>query len=129
MQFAAMAERVGRRRLKAPESFKFYRYEFIEPDMTRLTGCVVDKLYTKGPRKGRPVYDGKISVVVVSDAELDAEAVRYSEETGHCAECLGEGKMCVSAHVNGQRTYRPCRTCQGTGKYAALASLTHPEGE
>ena len=109
------AESVARGKLGHPADFKFFRYESVTGGLL-LTGCVTTQVYSSGPRKGRPKYEGDKAVVVVTPLELSAEQIRYSAETGNCAECIGEAKVFQSwDHVTGT-TYRPCRTCNGTGK-------------
>lgn len=109
-------ERVGHRKLGSPADFRWYAWRFIHPDTVLLTGCVSSGTVTKGKRKGWPRFDGKKVEVAVSDAEIESEKQRYEAETGHCAECMGEGKV-VSGwnHETGVRL-RECKLCCGTGE-------------
>ena len=116
MQVAHFAEIVGRQKLKVGAGFKFYHFKCIDPDTVQLVGCEVTKEYTRGPRKGTPVYDGTPRTCFVVDAEMNAARERYRIETGNCDQCLGEGKTIAGFGVNRPTTYRECRACNGTGK-------------
>jgi hypothetical protein len=107
---------VGLRKLGSPIGFEFYRWEVISGDSTLLTGCVVTRTYSKGPRKGRPVYDGQAMKAVVTEDEEQAECVRYESETGQCGTCGGDGKEFDGWNHNTGTKWRECRRCSGTGK-------------
>lgn len=114
-------EVAGLRKLGNPEGFKFYRYEVLDDESFLLTGCVPSGTYTRGPRKGRPKYDGPARRVTVNHAELKAERARYEAETGLCWDCRGEKRVVNGwTRVEGT-TYVPCRECDSTGKPKASA--------
>jgi hypothetical protein len=121
MNDAHHAEMIARRKIGDRAGFQFYRWECIGDDML-LTGCVCDSAYTRGPRKGKPKYDGRPIQAIVSDGELKAERLRYEAETGRCSDCLGIGKTIASAGKGGT-TYRACSACQGTGKATSHQSI------
>lgn len=124
MNDAHHAESVARRKIGARAGFQFYRWECIGDDML-LTGCVCDSVYTRGPRRGKPKYDGTPIQAVVTEVELNAERRRYEEETGQCSDCLGAAKTLASAGVSGT-TYRPCSMCRGTGKATSADAVATP---
>lgn len=96
------------------EGWEPFKYEMIGKD-SLITGGV-PRILTKGPRKGRKTWDGAGTAVVVTKDEVEAEAARYTAETGNCATCYGEGKVFASWHHIEGTTYRECNVCTGTGK-------------
>lgn len=118
-------EAVAERKLGSPIGFVWYAWECLDDDSVLLTGCVSSGVYEKGPKKGRPKYDGQTKKVVVTEAERVAERARYEAETGNCAECGGDGKMFAGwHHITGDK-WRPCVFCEETGKArAAIQSAT-----
>lgn len=126
MNDAHHAETVALRKIGNRHGFQFYRWECIEEDML-LTGCVCNSVYARGPRKGRPKYDGTPRQAVVTDAELKVERARYETEEGKCSDCLGTARTLASAGKDGT-TYRPCSRCHGTGKPVSVGAVD-PAGE
>ena len=115
-------ENIGRRKLNAPSHFEWFRWEVIGPDAVKLTGCVSSGPYMKGPRKGRPKYDGQRQEVVITDGEVAAEVARYEAETGLCGKCMGDGRAFASwDHITGTK-WKDCHACIGTGKANATAA-------
>lgn len=108
-------EAVANRKITAPDNWRWFRLESVG-DGVMLTGCTSSGNYTKGPRKGRPRYDGTpTDRVFVSDQECATEERRYEAETGKCATCGGDGKMWIGwKHGEGSQ-WAPCRACQTTG--------------
>lgn len=109
-----MRERVARKKLGNPEDFKFYGYEAIEAGDVKMTGCVTTRMFTKGPRKGQPAYEGKPRSVVVSKAEIRLERDAYELSTGRCGDCLGDG-LEMAGWSRAGTIYRPCPRCTGSG--------------
>jgi hypothetical protein len=107
---------VGMRKAGSPDGFQFFCWERIGTDALKLTGCVVTRSYAKGPRKGRPCYNGKRVSVVVTDAEAEAERTRYELETGQCGECMGSGQVFRSWSVDEGTKTRPCDVCGASGR-------------
>jgi len=95
-----------------------YRWQAMEGG-SLVHGCVPSGLYTRGQRKGtpkfRPPMPGTDRVVVISDADISAEADAY-ETAGKCWNCKGEGKTIARISVADGTSYRECRACDGTGK-------------
>lgn len=107
-------EEVGLRKLGHPQGLQWYRWESIG-DAVKLTGCVVTRTYSKGPRKGRPVFDGPKLVAIVTDAEMADQEARFERETGKCGWCCGRGDVFHSwNHLTGTAR-KPCHKCEGTG--------------
>lgn len=116
----AHAETVARRKLNAPDSFVFYRWECVGPDLM-LTGCVSSGLVTKGKRIGRPRYDGPKQSCCVTDAEILLEHQRYEAETGCCGECMGTGQVFSGWNYLTGTRYRECDVCKGAKTRQKLA--------
>lgn len=108
-------EAVALRKLGEPAGFQFYQLEFIGTDAVKLTGCIVTRTYSRGPRKGKPVFDGERLVAVVTAGEEEIERARFEAETGQCGECMGEGKTLKAWRQETGAEWRPCRSCGGTG--------------
>jgi hypothetical protein len=115
MNDAHHAEAVAIRKIGNRAGFRFYRWECIGEDDMLLTGCVCNSVYTRGPHRGLPKYDGDAVQAVVSGAELAAERARYEAQTGKCSDCLGTARTVASCGVSGTK-YRPCAACKGSGK-------------
>ena len=115
-------ERVGLRKLNVTDPrFRFFAWECVGTDSVKLTGCVVTRTITRGPRKGQPSYDKPHVVAVVTEAERTQERERWEAETGHCGECLGSGQVMKRwNHITGTE-YRPCTPCGGSGRVAGAA--------
>jgi hypothetical protein len=109
-------ERIALRKIGNVPNFHWFAWEMIGDDATLMTGCVVTRTYSKGPRKGCPVYDGERVKVVVSDSEIATERARYEQETGNCGECLGQGKVIAGWHHERGISYRECHLCHSGGK-------------
>lgn len=97
------------------EGWEPFRYEFIEPDSTLVTGGI-PRILTRGPRKGKKTWDGKGTRTVVTRAEIEAEKQLYASVTGHCPECYGEGQISVGWSAAEGTKYKPCSHCDATGK-------------
>ncbi len=102
---------VGRRKLNVPDTFEFYLFECINTDdmndrSMKLKGGT-PSLLKSGKRKGAKTWrnctDEK--TVFVYSPEIDAEELRYENDTGICHECMGKD--------------RPCARCKGTRKSTA----------
>ena len=111
-------DRVGLRKLGDPAGFRFYSWEAFDVGdvaIVKMVGCVVTKFITRGPRKGRPKYDGEPRTVYVSEAEMVAECARWEAETGKCGRCMGVGQEWAGwSSDTGTRT-ETCRRCSGSG--------------
>lgn len=104
------------------EGWEPFYYERVGDDGILIKGGI-PRLLSKGPRKGKKTWDEKSSTkVVVTGSEIEAEEARYSEETGNCAECCGEGKTVCSWSATDGTKYRECKCCAGTGKHTAAAA-------
>lgn len=108
-------ESAARRKLKAPSEWLGFIFECIAEDYI-VTGAVPVGFYSRGPRKGKPKWEGPGIKVIVTRAETDAEVKRYEEETGNCAECLGTKEVFASWNIKTGVKMRPCQTCDATGK-------------
>lgn len=76
----------------------------------------IPRILTRGPNKGQRRWDGKLTRVVVSGAEVDAAMAKYERETGNCAECEGSCKTIAGWSAAEGTRYRECAKCEATGK-------------
>lgn len=108
-------ERVARRKLKEPLSWRAHSVEALGSggEVCVVKGCVSSGVFTKGPRKGRPRYDGVTKTEAVTQAEHDSECLTYQEETGHCWRCQGTGQEAWGWSAEAGTNYRACRHCSG----------------
>lgn len=95
------------------EGWSPFKYQLIGDDSV-ITGGI-PRIITRGPRKGRKTWDGEGTSVVVTRAEVEAEAQRFASETGKCSRCYGKGEVFHSWHHKEGTTYRQCSSCAGTG--------------
>lgn len=74
-------------------------------------------LVTAGPNIGRPNWKKATNrqVRLISNDTLAAAADAWSERTGLCSTCTGEGRTFNSWHRDEGSTFKPCRSCNGTG--------------
>lgn len=109
---------LGLRKIGSPAGFLWHSWECMnDPDDTvKLTGCVSSGLHAKGPRKGRPKYDGKPVIALVTHAEFLAEQARFEREEGKCRECGGDGRQFARWDHKEGTTWKPCSVCGATGK-------------
>jgi hypothetical protein len=115
----AHRERVALRKLGNPEGWAWFSWQCVGEDAVILKGCVPTRAYTKGPRKGRSVYDPPYREVVVTDAEVLAERKRFEDETGKCGECSGAGREFARWTAAHGTEWRPCRLCNGSCELVA----------
>ena len=77
-----------------------------------------------GPRNGKPNWRSPEAVRVarmVPWADMDRFADEWSDETGKCSKCVGDGQVFQSWHHIDGTTFRPCPKCDGTGQAKAAA--------
>ena len=80
-------ERVGLRKLNVTDPrFRFFAWECVGTDSVKLTGCVVTRTITRGPRKGQPAYDKPHVVAVVTEAERTQERERWEADNAEAIE-------------------------------------------
>ena len=94
-----------------------FRYELIGKSDTIMTGGV-PRVLTRGPNKGERRWDGPVSRVVVTQAEIDTAMAAYEQTTHQCAECEGTARVVVGWSAVDGTKYRECPKCCGTGKAA-----------
>jgi hypothetical protein len=112
----------------APEGWRWFSFRLglpddteVPPGMTRIEGCVPTVMYLSGKRKGTPNW-GKgqhRQVFWITDAEYEAFQQKWSEETGKCIRCMGEGQEWWQWSAAEGNKYRTCRQCSGTGNSSA----------
>ena len=116
-------ERAAYRKLGNPPGFEFYLYRCIGTDAVLYRGGVPRTLKS-GPRKGKKTWVGCASLeCVVTESEAAAERKRYETETGNCGACMGKGQEWWGWSATDGDDYRPCRTCNETGR---TADPSHP---
>jgi hypothetical protein len=123
---------VANRKIGVIPNFLWHSWECLDTadGSVLMTGCVSSGLVTKGPRKGRPRYDGEPKRVVVTDGELLTEKARYECEEGKCSECGGDGQEFAGwNHITGTR-WRECTRCGAPDNPEAEFAwiLSHAQG-
>ena len=107
-------ERAALRKLGiADPSWGAFHFMAMEPSDV-LVEVAEFRIVTKGKRKGRRSFFGHERRCVLSQADLDAERVRYETESGECADC-DKGQR-VTGFTQAGLTFKPCERCNGTGK-------------
>lgn len=104
------------------QGWSAYRWTRLEDDAL-IEGCVPDGVYARGPRKGRPRYNGKNVThqkkVAVTKSELQAAAKAYETAEGKCWDCKGTGKTFSGWSAAEGTTYRPCARCVAIARQRA----------
>lgn len=119
-------EEHARERAGMPPKWKVYRWACMPPGRPKplYFECVgaVAPPYKSGPRKGRENWKRRDPeterTVYITPAEQDAWEAAWSARTGLCLECTGKGEKVKSWSAKEGTTYKPCRTCGGTGRNA-----------
>jgi len=102
------------KRKSAIDGWEPYRFEVVGKDAIMFTGSI-PRLLKRGPRKGEKTWDGKGTRVVVTDAEGQAEQLRYEESTGNCGNCFGKREVFASWDYKTGTKHKECSACSGTG--------------
>lgn len=108
-------ETAARRKAGAGEEWKAFRFEAVTGGYI-VVGAIPVGVYSRGPRKGKPKWNGTGTKIVVSDADVKAEADKYVLDTGNCPDCLGTREELQSwSATHGTKT-QPCSVCAGSGR-------------
>lgn len=107
----------ARRKMGLPAGWKAYCWEMVGDDCI-VIGSVPVGVFERGPRKGKPKWEGEGTKVIVTAAEGRAEIGHYERETGNCHNCLGTGKEFESWAKDTGLKLKTCETCKGSGKGA-----------
>ncbi|GAB3305762.1 hypothetical protein [Luteimonas notoginsengisoli] len=117
-------EQVARQKLGVGNDWLMYAWEVVgelEHADLIVTGGVPVGLFQRGPRKGRPKWDRKLSQrVVVTRAEERAALLAFEASTGKCSGCQGSGEQWAGWSAESGNRTRPCRRCQASGVAPAL---------
>lgn len=108
-----------------PDVWKAYRFDGRWHGYYELKGAIVP-LLTRGKNKGRPNWrkvgkDWPATTIKIGHALHEDWLKSWEQRIGKCCKCIGEGKTLKYANVSGERTYRDCKACEGTGKARAMA--------
>lgn len=109
------AEAAAQRKLCVSDKWLAFKWEAVTGGLI-ITGGYPIGNYASGPRKGKPKWKMPGTMVVLSDADLEAEKALYVDFTGNCPECLGSKQEFESWTTGKGTTYRPCSKCGATGK-------------
>ncbi len=112
------AETVARRKLGTlPEDVDFCRWGFIRGTDTTKLEVYRFRIATRGPRKGQRIFFGPpLGVAYVTEAEIEAEKVRFERETGKCHACGGDGREWAGWTADSGTIWRRCSSCKAMGK-------------
>lgn len=107
-------------KLHGVPGWKAFKWEGKDRGFNIVTGSVPIGTYTKGPRAGTPKWPSRghatEAEVIITKAELDAEAAIYESKTGNCYNCSGSGQELAGWSKDTGARYRSCSTCKGEGK-------------
>ncbi len=93
--------------------------EYIE-----FRGAICTEMFKRGPRKGKQNWAKRTQEMVLpmTFAELDAARAKWSQETGLCHHCAGNGTAWHGwSAIEGDK-YKPCKHCNETGKASGGAA-------
>jgi hypothetical protein len=80
-----------------------------------LTGGV-PRLLKRGKNKGNTTWrDVELITVVVTEEEVEREAIEYEMHTKKCANCYGKGTVAIPRRANEGMKYGKCSKCGGKG--------------
>jgi len=123
MAFIDRVEQNALERNPQPEGFAFYRWSCMPhqgPTLYYEVSGAIAPLLKSGPNKGRHNWKRMDKATkrtfIIPVADQDAWDRRWSETTGKCLNCSGEGKTLARCGVNIPTEYRECFKCKGTGK-------------
>ena len=103
-----------------------YSFDYGHPDSVQ---CIIEgsipRLLKSGPNKGRKTHrdNTEYKRVLVTNAEVYEERVRFERETGYCSECFGSGLQQHGWDRETGRRYKGCSRCGATGKARGMEEL------
>lgn len=87
---------------------------------TIFNGAVCTILYKSGPKKGRLNWTTRDKStereIILTNGDIDRWRKAWSERTGKCLRCTGDGRMVIRVSASEGTSYRECRLCLGTGE-------------
>ena len=109
-------ENVALRKTGKGEGWAFCSVECIGDAGDSIVGVCQHRPLKSGPNKGRRKFFGDVVKCVVTRDELEAESLRYEQDTGKCHHCGGVGIKAVGHSIHEGTLVEDCRQCNGTGK-------------
>lgn len=117
-----------RRLRNVPEGWQWWGLDCLDRTSraVKVSGAVPLGVFSKGPRKGRLKWPPKDECdhFVLTMNDLEETERLWEAETGKCAECQGDCREVASFRI-GERTYRPCSKCKGSGLAAKQAAAAN----
>lgn len=108
-------ETAARNKLGESEAWRAFSYEVAGGGFI-IIGGVPTAFYVLGDRKGEPKsWKGPETKVILTQDDVDNEEKRYSEATGNCPECCGEGERTIAWGRDTGVKKAPCEPCDATG--------------
>ena len=105
---------IGRKKLNLAEPWSHCGWKRMDPDRW-IVRMAQERILTRGPRKGKPTWEGEVKEVFINESEVKAAELAWEKETGKCQNCGGDGQAWAGwHHINGT-SYKTCRRCDGTG--------------
>ena len=96
-------------------------FEWLDEERDGIDGTRVvlldAPLVTKGKNAGRPNWRKATNrqVRILPHALLESAAEEWSQRTGLCTSCVGDGRSLHRWHHTEGTFWTPCRKCNGTG--------------
>lgn len=106
MNLAHFAEIVAKTKTGNIEGWEAFSWKMHDDKTCEVTGGVPTFSKT-----GKKSWKGDTYKAYVVQVEIEMARKKYESETGNCAECLGEGRHCVSYSSGGGRGYESCSKC------------------
>jgi len=101
--------------------FKAIGHSSVESNtkLIQVKGAVAP-LITRGKHKGAPNWRKSDKTtereVFFTPGEHDEWCRQWEVRTGKCSKCMGSGKVFARWSITEGTSYKPCSTCNGTGK-------------
>ena len=117
----------ARQKYRLPDDWAIFQWEALpnvgEATYSKIKGAVAPM--KPGQTDGNWGRDWKKRdkstelILTITFKEHDEFLREWSEKTGNCIKCCGDGRYVVRCGVNIETEYRKCIPCDGTGKTKA----------
>ncbi|MDY0268952.1 hypothetical protein [Trichloromonas sp.] len=108
-------ESVARKKLEAPDAWRILRWELLSGGEELVVDGGIPRDIRWGRAKGRILFDGPLTRILVSLSDVRKEVANYEAQTGLCGGCLGAGRITDYWDITEGEVLRDCPKCKGTG--------------